>query len=168
MCSQQKKLFHHTTRVKLGGGYAKRHPLSDPTLERKDLDIQPTTMVELLKKLKMLCIELSRVLTSMIYSTHRIRQGLNSNICPSTKDLRHTNMMDIRVNPHATSEIWRNKSRKRLTSHRCHPGSKQAWGRQCDKDTPTLPKYLLFSQIFHGTNEFSSNWNLQDNKNNSW
>ncbi|WP_284123633.1 hypothetical protein, partial [Klebsiella pneumoniae] len=37
-------MFHHATRIKLGGGYAKRHPSSNPTPERKDLDTQPTVV----------------------------------------------------------------------------------------------------------------------------
>ncbi|WVZ64047.1 hypothetical protein U9M48_013624 [Paspalum notatum var. saurae] len=44
-------------RIKLGGGYTKRyHTSSNPTPERKDFDIQPTTVVDRCKTLTMLGI----------------------------------------------------------------------------------------------------------------
>ncbi|WVZ70220.1 hypothetical protein U9M48_018901 [Paspalum notatum var. saurae] len=42
-------------RIKIGGRWAK-DPSSNPTPERKDFDIQPTTMVDHCKTLTMLCI----------------------------------------------------------------------------------------------------------------
>ncbi|WVZ80330.1 hypothetical protein U9M48_027815 [Paspalum notatum var. saurae] len=48
-------LFHDNTRIKLGGRWAK-DPSSNPTPERKDFDIQPTTVVDHCKTLTMLRI----------------------------------------------------------------------------------------------------------------
>ena len=48
-------LFHDNTRIKLGERWAK-DPSSNSTPERKDFDIQPTTMVDRCKTLTMLCI----------------------------------------------------------------------------------------------------------------
>ncbi|WVZ89675.1 hypothetical protein U9M48_036048 [Paspalum notatum var. saurae] len=48
-------LFHDNTRIKLGGRWAK-DPSSNPTPERKDLDIQPPTVVDRCQTLTKLCI----------------------------------------------------------------------------------------------------------------